>query len=309
MGKKFAAIMIIAVLSSMLLSSCSAGQNVDPTILPSTTVIDTLQPTATKTPQPTSTITPTSEPTTPFPVIKMSNPALNVTDIRVTVNGEYVTAVFYLQDVPEKLTFNRTGVAQYSEEYSWDIWIDTSNDLNTSLDSDGQQGSVTTYSLFTAANFHPGQNESIPIENGVHAAVALLSENGLSNASMGSIKVDPEANTITLSGFVPGVTPNSHFSFEVYDANPGGQVESSYGQLIDRVTFIDSSIIEPTVIEPMATKTLTPTTPFPVIEMSNPALNVTDLRVTVQGELMTAIFYLEDVPETMVFNRTGMEYS
>ncbi|MCX6054214.1 MAG: hypothetical protein NTZ74_04720 [Chloroflexi bacterium] len=81
-------------------------------------------------------------------------------------------------------------------------------------------------------------SEKKPIEKGVQVDVFVLSGNTMTTASMGSIKVDPEANTITLSGFVPGVTSNSQFFFEVYAANPGGPSESSIGQIIDRVTFL-----------------------------------------------------------------------
>ncbi|MCX6054401.1 MAG: hypothetical protein NTZ74_05710 [Chloroflexi bacterium] len=231
--------MIVVIIISFFLTSCGPGKALGPTITPS--------PTSTNTPQLTSTITPTPEPTATITLIPtatfhgggVSNPALNVTDVRVTVKGDLVTAIFYLQDVPEKMAFYRTGVPINNPEYKWEVYIDTDNDLNTGFNFEGHQRSGTDYSL-TAWNIIGPQEQkgSFPIEEVVHADVNLLSGNISYSVSQGNIEVDPEANTITLTGTIPGVTTNSQFFYSTTDFNPDGENEGSYGQIFDRITFI-----------------------------------------------------------------------
>jgi hypothetical protein len=239
-------IVIIVLILSLLLPSCGPGQAFGPTITPSPTATNTPQPTPTNTstPAPTATITPI--PTTPFPISSMSNPALNVIDIKVTVKAHWllesstVQVVFYLQDVPETMEFKRTGIQPNQQEYAWQVFINTDNDLNTGftaaeLPSVGSDYSLSAYS-FISPRFQKG---TFPIEKGVQVDVGLISGNTKTLSSQGYINVDPEANTITIWGTVPGVTTDSKFSFSVYDANPDGQPETTFGQLTDRVSIIE----------------------------------------------------------------------
>lgn len=52
-----------------------------------------------------------------------------------------------------------------------------------------------------------------------------------------TINVDPEANTITFTGNIPGITKDSLVYFETGENKPDGEEEKSVGQLIDRVVF------------------------------------------------------------------------
>ncbi|MCX6056081.1 MAG: hypothetical protein NTZ74_14430 [Chloroflexi bacterium] len=222
-------VVVLVLINCLLLSSCGPGQAFGPTTTPSPTVTNTPQPTATITPLPTAT----------FPVSSMSNPSLNVIDIKVTVKGEMVTAVFYLQDVPETLAFYRTGILQNRQEYAWQVFINTDNDLNTGYVA-GVPWVGLDYSLSAISFIGPQINKgSFPIEKGVQVNVWLLSGNTSTTSTQENINVDPEANTITISGTIPGVTANSKFFFSTYDANPDGQLETTFGQITDRVSFIE----------------------------------------------------------------------
>ncbi|MCX6055697.1 MAG: hypothetical protein NTZ74_12450 [Chloroflexi bacterium] len=177
----------------------------------------------------------------------MSNPALNVIDIKVTVKPQWllessmVQVIFYLQDVPETLAFKRTGIEPYWQEYAWEVFINTDNDLNTGSNAPSEfPWTGSDYSLSAHSFINPQyQKGNFPIEKGVQVGVGLISGNTTTPLSQGYINVDPEANTITIWGTVPGVTTDSKFSFSVFDANPDGQIENAFGQITDRVSFIE----------------------------------------------------------------------
>lgn len=168
----------------------------------------------------------------------MKNTAMQVVDVRVDVAGNWVTAIFYLNDVPEELTFQRTGLHENSMEYVWGIYIDTDND--TSTGDSGYNGIGTDYSII-AANIVSQMSESNisqPIEKGVQANVWSMTNNSMSTIAEGKIAVDPEANIITLIGTISGITPDSVFYYKVEDQNPNGAPQTAGGKLVDRVTFI-----------------------------------------------------------------------
>ena len=56
---------------------------------------------------------------------------VDITEVRTTLAGETLTAVFHLRDVPATLTFDRTGVEENDLEYRWEVWIDVDGNRET----------------------------------------------------------------------------------------------------------------------------------------------------------------------------------
>ena len=56
---------------------------------------------------------------------------VDITKVSTTLADETLTAVFHLRDVPETLTFDRTGVEDNDLEYRWEVWIDVDGNRET----------------------------------------------------------------------------------------------------------------------------------------------------------------------------------
>ena len=150
---------------------------------------------------------------------------IDILGVMTALDGETLTVIFQLRDIPETLTFARTGVPEDALEYSWEVSIDVDNDPET--------GSGGFDYMLSAGYFVPrfaqGSN-----------TVADITQPGFIEASLWGLdreryRVLAEAdvefkvsddNTITLSGVIPGITPESRLEFRAYDFF-GGSVETS----------------------------------------------------------------------------------
>lgn len=224
-------ILTIVVLT-LILSAC--GVPTTPVVEPNTPPTSITMPT--NTPLYTATISPTSTPapltTFPAPYGEMSSPALDPVDIRVNVKNDLVTAIFYLKDIPEELTFDKeSGVVAGSMEYMWKVCIDTDNDKNTGASLGWLAGA--DYCLWAAHFKSSDAPKTMPIEQGVQVSVSELKGEAETKVSDGTIQVDTEGNTIRLSGKISGVTSSSQLYYEIYDGDNGGMDISS--PLFDRI--------------------------------------------------------------------------
>jgi len=227
---------------AFILSACSAPKapTLDPGILPTSTTAATISITATtlptNTPVPAATSSPagTATPisTFPAPYDKMSNPALDLVDIRISVKDDLMTAIFYMKDVPSELSFNKAGGVEIkSNEYKWLICVDTDNNKNTGSAFGFSAGS--DYCLIATHIKSSHNPRSMPIEQGVQVSVRKLSGVEEKNISSGTINVDTVGNTLSFSGKIPGITSSSLFYYEVYDGDFGAMDIS--GPLYDRL--------------------------------------------------------------------------
>ena len=140
---------------------------------------------------------------------------IDIRDVTPTVGGETLTVTFHLRDVPETLTFDRTGVPAHALEYSWEVSIDVDNDPET-----GAGG--FDYMLSAGYFVHPLSRDSNTVaqitEPGfVEVKIWGLDREGNRVLAEGSIEVSTEENTITLSGEIPGITGESPLQFKAYD--------------------------------------------------------------------------------------------
>ena len=56
---------------------------------------------------------------------------IDIRGVTTALDGETLTVTFQLRDLPETLTFNRTGVPKHALEYNWEVLIDVDNDPET----------------------------------------------------------------------------------------------------------------------------------------------------------------------------------
>ena len=56
---------------------------------------------------------------------------IDIRGVATALDGETLTVTFQLRDLPETLTFNRTGVPKHALEYNWEVSIDVDNDPET----------------------------------------------------------------------------------------------------------------------------------------------------------------------------------
>ncbi len=227
---------------------------------------------------------------------------VDITKVSTSLSGETLTAVFHLRDLPETLTFNRTGISEYYMEYGWDVSIDIDGDRET-----GNRG--IEYEL-SASHFVPssekGNNAKASIDSKVEAAVLKARSDGFMTLIDASLEVSPEEDTITLSGNIPGITAESQLTFSAYDyfggsdevgcpATPGQGVPLSASPT--QCTVGDSTVV------PGQTAT------DDVSDVFAGYLDIVAVSTSLADEMLTVEFRLRDIPETLTFNRTGTSES
>ena len=140
---------------------------------------------------------------------------VDITKVSTTLADETLTAVFHLRDVPETLTFDRTGVEDNDLEYRWEVWIDVDGNRET-----GPGGFDYTLS---ASHFvlpsDSGRNTvaSMTAFGKVQTNVWKRSQMSAAAIADASLEVSTQEKTITLSGEIPGITAESRLAFQTYD--------------------------------------------------------------------------------------------
>ena len=137
------------------------------------------------------------------------------------LDGETLTAVFHLRDVPQRMEFNRKGVANNRIEYMWVVAISIEGDPNLALN----QFDYWLQASYSATRF----SENTPgIMRDVNAALwgDVLKYNPDSDEK--TLVMDPleqdvdlaishQDSTLTLVSRIPGITPNSTITFSAHD--------------------------------------------------------------------------------------------
>ena len=231
-----------------------------------------------------------------------TNSYVDVTKVSTSLSGETLTVVFHLKDVPETLTFNRTGILENRMEYGWKVSIDVDNDRET-----GNEG--FEYEL-SASHFVPpsekGSNAKAPIESKVEANVLKALPESFMYIIDATLEVSPEEDTITLSGYIPGITAESRLAFRTYDYFGGSNEVGCHAALGQSAPASQCTDDEPTVA-PGQTAT------DEVSDVFTAYLDIVEVNTSLSGENLTVEFRFRDIPETLTFNRTGtsansMEY-
>ena len=220
---------------------------------------------------------------------------IDIRGVTTAVDGETLTVTLLLRDVPEMLTFDRTGVPAHALEYSWEVLID--------VDSDAETGAGGIDFMLSAGYVvHPlvkDSNTAARITDPGFVTAAILGLDGEGNRVLAAadIEVIVEENTVTLSGEIPGITEESPLRFKAYDylggsVEMGGYVPPISG-LGDDSCQSDSAAIRPGQRVVHAVSETLPAY-MDITEVSS--------ELTASGKL-AVVFHLRDVPETLEFSR------
>ncbi len=227
---------------------------------------------------------------------------LDVTEINTSLSGETLTVVFHFRDVPETFTFERTGVPDNATEYSWEVSIDVDGDRET-----GFEGfEYILSSIYVTSRGSRGRDRSAAITavdlqtNTWHLKSAGETLTDVTFLEWARIEVSAEEDTVTLSGEIPEVTAESQLAFGVYDylggAEEVGCLSSfSLGRPVPLPSSSDGSAVIPGQSEP-----------DDVSDELVGHIDILDVTTALDGETLTVIFQLRDVPATMTFDRTGV---
>ncbi len=227
---------------------------------------------------------------------------VDITKVSTSLSGETLTVVFHLRDVPETLTFNRTGISENYGEYGWTVSIDVDNDRETGY------GGID-YEL-SASHFVPpsekGNNAKASIESEVEAGVLKARSDGFMFLIDATLEVSPEEDTITLSGNIPGITEDSQLTFRAYDYF-GGSDEVGCQEPPSNLTSFSQCDSDDAVMPGERVSD-------DVSEFLAAHMDVTEISTSLAGETLKVVFHFRDVPEALTFNRAGvpgdrLEYS
>ena len=224
---------------------------------------------------------------------------IDIRGVTTALDGETLTVTFQLRDLPETLTFNRTGVPKHALEYNWEVSIDVDNDPAT--------GSAGFDYMLSAGYFvHPLAKNSDTVAEITQPGFVKASLWGLNRRGYRvpaeadiAIEVSADDNTITLSGDIPGITEASRLRLRAYDFFAGSVEMSGHGPSITGLAasqcIPDRPIITPgqTVLDAAG-------------DVPAAHVDVIEINSSLSEELLTVVFQLRDIPETLTFDRTGV---
>ena len=138
-----------------------------------------------------------------------------------SLDGETLTAVFSLREIPEEMEFNREGVKDLHSEYMWTIEIFVEN----SEESESEQIEYMLGAVYSARRvladtpaatrpFKEAVRSTLWKANHDHEQDVVFLINVPVYVRM---LVSHEDDTLTLISEVPGITSESTLSFSTYD--------------------------------------------------------------------------------------------
>ena len=150
---------------------------------------------------------------------------VDVTEISTSLSGETLKVVFHFRDVPETLTFGRTGVPDDVTEYSWEVSIDVDADQETGLH--GFEYILSSIYVSHGGSSDRDRSAAITADD-LQTNTWYLNPGGsafsdIDFLGLARIEVSAEEDTVTLSGEIPGITAESQLAFGVYDYLGGSE--------------------------------------------------------------------------------------
>jgi len=239
-------------------------------------------------------------------------PHIDITEVNTFLRDEYLTAVFHLRDLPDRLTFNRTGVPDGLMEYVWEVLVDVDDDKETGIEGND----FALLAFHVARPSTGGTNRTQSIENGTEGAGwELLSDDDIRGLFLGSATLEQsaEANTITLSGAVHGITPQSRLTFRVYDYLYGSDSVGCSAPVFWEDDSPQCSSVEPftpgdSVADDVAdVQIMRPAHSDGPVVGDTAHIDITGIDSSLSGEKLKVVFHLRDLPENLTVNRTGIQ--
>ena len=149
---------------------------------------------------------------------------IDITEVETSLSGERLTVVFHLRDLPETLRFNRTEYGKGTKEYEWEVAIDVDNDRSTG--PGGFDTLLTAYHIAFLSHEGTDADTIAPIGEMLEAAVWETHSGGsTSTLADADLVVSAEEETITISGYIPGITSESRLTFSAYDVEFAGEAD------------------------------------------------------------------------------------
>lgn len=153
---------------------------------------------------------------------------IDILRVESSLDGETLTAVFHLRDIPQELTVNRKGVHHMHQDYGWNVDIDI-HGIVRDISADY---SLFDYTLRVENSTEKAPSDLLPktgpfedvmssllLEFVLDSENDYLSHNHLNGNSR--LLVSHEGNTLTLSGQIPGISHESTLLFWTYDTLAG----------------------------------------------------------------------------------------
>ena len=219
---------------------------------------------------------------------------MDMIEVSTSLSGETLTVVFHLRDVPETLTFNRTGILENRMEYSWGVAVDVDNNLENG--DGGFDYLLSAYHVVPLTD--KGGNSEVPIGDKAEASIWTMEPGSFMTLEDASLEVSAEANTVTLTGDIPGITSESRLSFRTNDHEHGHDVVGC--------PFPASGSHAPTPCSSVEAVAPGDTVIDDVSDVSAAHIDITEVSTALSGETLTVVFHLREVPETLTFDRTGV---
>ena len=217
---------------------------------------------------------------------------LDIVEVSTSLSGETLTAAFRFRDIPETLTFNRTGTLVNHMEYSWGVMVNA--DANPATGDGGFDYLLSAHHIVWPA--HAGDNTEAPVEEVAKADVWETKPGGIIEGLRdASLEVSAETDTMILRGRIPGITPDSRLAFRTFENK--GQLDELGCQ-------------EPPVILKSSSRSASGDDSHELVGH----IDIRGVMTALNGEILSVTFQLRDIPETLTFARTGvpedaLEYS
>ena len=149
---------------------------------------------------------------------------IDIIRVETSLEGETLTAIFYLRNIPEMMEFGRKGVENNTLEYMWSVQIDAEGDSKF----ESEQEEPEFWLLVSHAVSKVSENArslTRPVKNAVDIMLWRQENSSHSDTSkwfevivyQQDLFISHEEGTLTLVSEVPGITSESKLWFSTYD--------------------------------------------------------------------------------------------